>query len=399
MLLFSREIMKITIAGAGYVGLANALLFCKKHEVVLFDIDPLKVDSINQKISPIKDNLIESLIKESGTSLSATDNRVCGFNGVDLVILSTPTHYDEDTNYFDTTSIENLLFEISNLEEKPLVVIKSTVPVGFTERMAVKHPGLDLIFCPEFLREGYALFDNLHPSRIVVGGKNQETQKIVGDLFKNASLESTVPVLYTSTEEAEAIKLFSNAYLAMRVAFFNELDSYSLTKNLDARNVIKGVSLDSRIGNYYNNPSFGYGGYCLPKDTKQLLANFKEIPQNLISATILSNDTRKKYIVEQIKKRNPKTVGVYRLVMKEGSDNFRESAIQDIISLLVKENIKIIIYEPILKDKKIDSLVIEENFEHFKEVADLILANRMSEELEDVLFKVYTRDLFVHSEK
>lgn len=384
--------MKITVVGTGYVGLSNAMLFSKQHEIVALDIDEKKVNLLNNKISPIQDDLIQKYLLEA-KNFKATLSKDEAFNNAELIIIATPTNYDEEKNFFDTTSIESVLDELFRLKCKSIILIKSTIPVGFTENIKEKYTSLNIIFSPEFLREGKALYDNLYPSRIVVGDKSQDGL-MVGELFKTASLKKDVEVLLLDSTEAEAVKLFSNTYLAMRVAYFNELDSYCSVRNLNTKDIINAVGLDPRIGTHYNNPSFGYGGYCLPKDTKQLLANYQDIPQNLIAAIISSNKTRKDFIAEQILKKKPKVVGIYRLVMKQGSDNFRQSAIQSIMKRLTANGVDVIIYEPCLEDDVYFTSKVISELETFKKLSDVIIVNRMSSEIYDVEHKVYTRDIF-----
>lgn len=384
--------MNITVVGTGYVGLSNAMLFSEKHFVKALDIDPNKIDLLNKKTSPIQDDLIQYYLTKSVDFHATTDPNIA-YEAADIIIIATPTNYDEHKNFFDTSSIEHILKDLSIRQTEAIVIIKSTVPVGFTEKMKALYPTLKIVFSPEFLREGQALFDNLYPSRIVVGDKS-ETGRIIGELFQNACLKENVDVLLIDSTEAEAVKLFSNTYLAMRVAYFNELDSYSATRNLNTRDIIKAVCLDSRIGDHYNNPSFGYGGYCLPKDTKQLLSNYQDIPQNLIGAIISSNSTRKDFIVKQVLSKSPQIVGVYRLIMKQGSDNFRQSAIQGIIKRLKEQQVTIVIYEPNIHDDNFMDSNIIHDLKAFKDLSDIIITNRMTEELQDVKTKVYTRDLF-----
>lgn len=384
--------MNITIVGTGYVGLSNAMLFSKKHKITALDIDPLKIDLLNKRISPIQDNLIQEYLLETNNFL-ATLSTDTAYTNADIIIIATPTNYDEHKNFFDTSSIENVLTQLSERNSTAVIVIKSTIPVGFTEKTKQIFPNLNIVFSPEFLREGQALYDNLYPSRIVIGDKS-DTGIMLGKLFKDSALKDNVDVLLLNSTEAEAVKLFSNTYLAMRVAYFNELDSYCEMRNLDSRDIINAVCLDPRIGDHYNNPSFGYGGYCLPKDTKQLLANYSDIPQNLIEAIIKSNRTRKDFIVEQIVAQQPKTVGIYRLIMKQGSDNFRKSAIQGIMRRLKEKNIKVVIYEPTLNETVFFDYEVISDLKDFKSSSDLIVVNRMSDDLLDVKSKVYSRDIF-----
>ncbi|MGC9625229.1 UNVERIFIED_CONTAM: nucleotide sugar dehydrogenase [Acinetobacter pittii] len=384
--------MKICVVGTGYVGLSNAMLFSKQHEVTALDIDATKIDKLNQGISPIHDDLIQEYLIDN-SNFKATLDKHSAYVDAEVIIIATPTNYDEASNYFDTSSIESVLEDLNQLKSDAIIVVKSTIPVGFTERMKETFPVLKIVFSPEFLREGKALYDNLYPSRIVVGNTS-EVGALVGQLFKNASLRPDVDVLQMDATEAEAVKLFSNTYLAMRVAYFNELDSYCASRGLNSKDIIQAVGLDPRIGAHYNNPSFGYGGYCLPKDTKQLLANYQDVPQNLIGAIIQSNTTRKDFIAEQILARKPKVVGVYRLVMKQGSDNFRQSAIQGVMKRLKAKGVEVVVFEPSLNDSTFFNSRVLSNFDSFKQESDVIIANRMVSELEDVIDKVYTRDLF-----
>lgn len=384
--------LKLTVVGTGYVGLSNSMLFSQQHQVVALDIDENRVNLLKQKKSPIQDSLIEEYLLKD-INFEVTLDRNIAYQNADYIIIATPTNYDEKTNYFDTSSIEQVLNDLSELKTSAIIIIKSTIPVGFTAKIQEKFPDLKIVFSPEFLREGKALYDNLYPSRIVVGNQT-EIGREIGALFKQASLKDDVEVLLMDSTEAEAVKLFSNTYLAMRVAYFNELDSYCALRGLNTKHIIEAVGLDPRIGMQYNNPSFGYGGYCLPKDTKQLLANYQDVPQSLISAIIQSNTTRKDFIAEEILKKAPKTVGIYRLVMKAGSDNFRQSAIQGVMKRLKAKGVEIVIYEPALKEDFFYHSKIMKDLEQFKAVSDVIVANRTVAELEDVLDKVFTRDLF-----
>ncbi|WP_368566889.1 nucleotide sugar dehydrogenase [Acinetobacter junii] len=384
--------MKICVVGTGYVGLSNAMLFSKQHEVTALDIDATKIDKLNQGISPIHDDLIQEYLIDN-SNFKATLDKNSAYVDAEVIIIATPTNYDEASNYFDTSSIESVLEDLNQLKSDAIIVVKSTIPVGFTERMKEAFSALKIVFSPEFLREGKALYDNLYPSRIVVGNTS-EVGALIGQLFKNASLRPDVDVLQMDATEAEAVKLFSNTYLAMRVAYFNELDSYCASRGLNSKDIIQAVGLDPRIGAHYNNPSFGYGGYCLPKDTKQLLANYQDVPQNLIGAIIQSNTTRKDFIAEQILARKPKVVGVYRLVMKQGSDNFRQSAIQGVMKRLKAKGVEVVVFEPSLNESTFFNSRVLSDFDSFKQESDVIIANRMVSELEDVIDKVYTRDLF-----
>lgn len=383
--------MKIAVAGTGYVGLSLATLLSTKNEVLAYDILEDKVNKINKRISPIKDEVIEDYFKNKKLNLKATTNYKVAFKETEFIIISTPTNYDEKTNYFDTTSVEDIIKKVISINKDATIVIKSTIPVGFTDKVKEKYKIKNIFFSPEFLREGHALYDNLYPSRIIVGSYTDKGKKFAL-LLKECSLKKDIPIKYMSSTEAEAVKLFANTYLAIRVAFFNEVDTYAEIKNLNTKNIIEGICLDPRIGANYNNPSFGYGGYCLPKDTKQLLANYKDVPQNIIEAVVKSNETRKEHIVNMILAKNPKIVGIYRLTMKSNSDNFRASAILDIITKLKEKNINIIIYEPTIKDYY--DIRVENDIEKFKKITDIIVANRYSSVLDDIKEKVYTRDLF-----
>lgn len=386
--------MKIAVAGTGYVGLSLATLLSQNNEVIALDIIPDKVDMINNHISPIKDEMIEKYMIEKELNLKATLDWKEAFNGADFVIISTPTNYDEETNYFDTSSVEDIIKKVISLKDNNItMVIKSTIPVGFVESMKEKYNINNLFFSPEFLREGRALYDNLYPSRIIVGNKGEKGKEFA-KLLLDASLKENVEVKYMDSTEAEAVKLFANTYLALRVAYFNELDTYAEIKGLNTKDIIDGVCLDPRIGNYYNNPSFGYGGYCLPKDTKQLLANFKDVPENMIEAIVKANETRKQHIADMILMKEPKVVGVYRLTMKANSDNFRASAIHSVIEKIKSNGVNVIIYEPTINENTYNGIEVIHDLKLFKEISDLIIVNRIDSNLDDVKEIIYSRDIF-----
>lgn len=385
--------LNITVVGTGYVGLSNSVLFARQHNVTSLDIDTKRVELINQRLSPIVDDYIEKTLKEAELKLTATLDKDVAYRNADFIIIATPTNYDSDTNSFDTSSIESVIIDILPINTTAPIIIKSTIPVGYTAQIKAKFQTEQIIFSPEFLREGKALYDNLYPSRIIVGEKSERGEAIA-QLYLNATIDKTAPTLCMESTEAEAVKLFSNTYLAMRVAYFNELDTYCAKHGLNSFDIVRGVGLDPRIGQHYNNPSFGYGGYCLPKDTKQLLANYKDVPQNLIQAIIQSNKTRKRFIVKEILKKRPNIVGIYRLTMKSGSDNFRDSAIQDIMQELKEYNIEVVVYEPTLNAEQFESYALHHDLMGFLATSDVILANRMHPDLDAVKTKVYTRDLF-----
>ncbi|MBO5730732.1 MAG: nucleotide sugar dehydrogenase [Treponema sp.] len=385
--------MNITVVGTGYVGLSNSILLAQHNRVVALDIDQQKVDLINSKKSPLVDAEIQEYLQKKDLNLEATTDKKIAYSQCDFVIVATPTDYDTEQNFFNTASVESVIAQVQDLVPTATVIIKSTIPVGFTQRMRERFPQLTIIFSPEFLREGRALYDNLYPSRIIVGDTSSQAQQFAA-LLQGGAVKKDIPTLFMDSTEAEAVKLFANTYLALRVAYFNELDTYAEVRGLDTKAIIDGVCLDPRIGGQYNNPSFGYGGYCLPKDTKQLRANFNDVPENLISAIVESNDTRKDHIASMILAKKPRVVGIFRLTMKAGSDNFRSSAIQGIIERLLAKGIKVVVYEPTLHAQEFNGCVVEPALDRFKADCDVIIANRLTEQLQDVSSKVYSRDLY-----